>query len=188
MLHLIASTMARGGFSGGVVLDHSGIALALVTESLGKMGMPVETGYMSLMSIEPAVNLAVQKFGFDTHGANQRHYSDVLIAEKFTDPSRRSLSSFIYDAGLHVYDDDRDVLVEISCVDEAVLAKAVTMFHAITPIIRNELDDGTVLYTPAGNPSSELLTEAGEAVAAFFLESGYRKMVSDRNRWHFGKA
>jgi len=51
ILHFIASAMARGGFSGGVALDRSGIALALVTESLGQNSMPVETGYMSLLSI-----------------------------------------------------------------------------------------------------------------------------------------
>ncbi len=36
VLHFIASAMARGGFSGGVALDQSGVALALVAESLGQ--------------------------------------------------------------------------------------------------------------------------------------------------------
>ena len=188
VLHFIASTMARGGFSGGVVLDHSGVALALVTESLGKNDMPVETGYMSLMSIEPAVDLAAEKFGFDIHGANQGRYSEILIAAKFTDTSRRSLSSFIYDASLYIYDDDRDVFVEINCVEEDLLGKAVAMFQSIIPLIRHDVHDGTVLYTPTENPSAELLLAAGEAVAAFFLKSGYKKMVSDRSRWQFRNA
>ncbi|MGO4466924.1 S1 family peptidase [Pseudoduganella sp. RAF53_2] len=188
VLHFIASTMARGGFSGGVVLDHSGVALALVTESLGKDDMPVETGYMSLLSIEPAVDLAVEKFGFDIHGVKQGRYSDILLAVKFTDSSRRSLSSFIFDASLYIYDDDRDVFVEINCVDEVLLANAVATFQAITPLIRHDVDDGTVLYTPTENPSAELLFQAGEAVAAFFTNSGYKKMVSDRNRWQFKDA
>jgi hypothetical protein len=183
VLHFIASTMARGGFSGGVVLDHSGVALALVTESLGKSDMPVETGYMSLMSIEPAVDLANEKFGFNAGGPYQGRFSEILIAVKFTDPSRRSLSSFIYDASLYVYDDDRDVCVEINCVDEALLAEAVTTFHTITPLYRNDIGNGNVLYTPIENPTAELLFEAGEAVAALFLKSGYRKMASERSRW-----
>ena len=63
VLHFIASAMARGGFSGGAALDQSGTALALVTESLGQGDMPVETGYMSLLSIEPAVDLAAENSG-----------------------------------------------------------------------------------------------------------------------------
>jgi hypothetical protein len=185
VLHFIASTMARGGFSGGVALDQSGVAVALVTESLGESDMPVETGYMSLMSIEPAVDLAAEKFGFNTHGAYQGRYSDTLLAVKFTDPSRRSLSSFIYDASLFIYDDDRDVFVEINCVDEVLLAEAVAAFQAITPLHRNDLDDGTVLYTPSENPSAQVLSEAGEAVTGIFMKSGYRKMASDRSRWQF---
>ena len=83
VLHFIASAMARGGFSGGVALDQSGVALALVTESLGQGDMPVETGYMSLLSIEPAVDLAAEKFGFSTHGGYPGRYSDTLFAVKF---------------------------------------------------------------------------------------------------------
>ena len=188
VLHFIASAMARGGFSGGVALDHSGVAVALVTESLGEGDTPVETGYMSLLSIEPAVDLAAERFGFSIPGAYQGRYSDVLLAVKFTDPSRRSLSSFIYDANLFIYDDDRDVFVEINCVDEALLAEAVATFQAITPLHRNDVNDGTVLYTPTENPSAQLLFEAGEAVAGLFMKFGYKKMVSDRNRWQFRDA
>lgn len=43
-----------------MALDQSGVALALVTESLGQGDMPLETGYMSLLSIEPAVDLAAE--------------------------------------------------------------------------------------------------------------------------------
>jgi hypothetical protein len=183
VLHFIASAMARGGFSGGAALDQSGTALALVTESLGQGDMPVETGYMSLLSIEPAVNLAAEKFGFSTHGAYPGRYSDTLFAAKFSNPSSDSLSSFIYDASLYVYDDDRDLFVEINCTDEALLAEAIATFHAITPVTRNDVDDGYVLYIPNENPPATLLLEAGEAVAALFERSGYRRMASERSQW-----
>ncbi len=183
VLHFIASTMARGGFSGGVALDQSGVALALVTESLGQGGMPVETGYMSLLSIEPAVDLAAEKFGFSCHGGYPGRYSDTLFAVKFSDPSSQSLSSLIYDASLYVYDDNRDVFVEITCAEEVLLAEAISTFNAIIPLRRNDVDDGYVLYTPLENPSAELLVDAGEAVAELFERSGYKRMASERSRW-----
>jgi len=183
VLHFIASAIARGGFSGGAVLDPSGTALALVTESLGQGDMPVETGYMSLLSIEPAVDLAAEKFGFSTHGAYPGRYSDTLFAAKFSSPSSASLSSFIYDASLYVYDDDRDLFVEISCTDEALLTEAVAAFHAITPVTRNDVEDGYVLYIPNDNPPAVLLLEAGEAVAELFERSGYRRMASESSQW-----
>jgi hypothetical protein len=175
--------MARGGFSGGVALDQSGLALALVTESLGHGDMPVETGYMSLLSIEPAVDLAAKRFGFSTHGGYPGRYSDTLYAVKFSNPSDRPLSSFIYDASLYVYDDDRDVFVEINCADEALLAEAVQTFNTITPLTRHDVDDGSVLYTPPENPSAELLLEAAEAVVSLFERAGYKKMASERSQW-----
>lgn len=183
VLHFIASTMARGGFSGGVALDESGLALGLVTESLGEGEMPVETGYMSLLSIEPAVDLAAEKFGFSTYGGYPGRYSDTLFAAKFSNPSDRPLNSFIYDASLFIYDDDRDVFVEINCADEALLAEAVATFSAITPLTRHDVVDGTVLYTPVKNPSAALLLKAGEAVAALFARAGFTMMASERSQW-----
>jgi hypothetical protein len=182
-LHFIASATARGGFSGGAALDHSGTALALVTESLGQGDTPVETGYMSLLSIEPAVDLAAEKFGFSTHGGYPGRYSDTLFAAKFSNPSSESLSSFIYDASVYVYDDDRDLFVDIECADKALLAEAVATFHTITPLMRSEVEDGPVLYFPAENPPAKLLLEAGEAVASLFERSGYRRMASERSQW-----
>ncbi len=181
-LHFIASAMARGGFSGGVALDRSGVALALVTESLGQGDMPVETGYMSLLSIEPVVDLAAEKFGFSTHGAYPGRYSDTLFAVKFSDPSSRLLSSFIYDASLYVYDDDHDVFVEINCGDDALLSEAIATFHAVTPLSPNIIY-GSVIHTPDKNPSAKLLLKAGEAVATLFERSGYKRIASERSQW-----
>lgn len=182
-LHFIASAMARGGFSGGVALDQSGTALALVTESLGRNDMPAETGYMSLLSIEPAVDLAAEKFGFSTYAGHPGRYSDTLFAAKFSNPSQPSLSSFIYDASLYVYDDDRDLFVEINCADEELLAGAVATFDAITPLTRQDLEDGSVLYMPHEGPSAELLLAGGEAVASFFERSGFKRVAVERSQW-----
>jgi S1-C subfamily serine protease len=52
-VHFIVSTMARGGFSGGVVLSEWGVAMGMVTSSLLKSGMPEELGYLTVLSVEP---------------------------------------------------------------------------------------------------------------------------------------
>lgn len=181
-LHFLGSAMARGGFSGGVALDRRGIALGVVTESLGKIDMPVETGFMSVLSIEPALELAAAKFGFTTNTGYFGRFGDTLFAVNLSKESDRPLSSFIYDASVDVYDDDHDVLVEINCHDPALLAQAVATFDALTPLRSNALDDGSVAYTPISNPSAESLLAAGEAVAEFFVRSGYRIIASTTNR------
>lgn len=52
-VHFIASAMARGGFSGGVVLSEWGFALGIVTSSLLKNGVPEELGYLTVLTVEP---------------------------------------------------------------------------------------------------------------------------------------
>jgi hypothetical protein len=182
-LHFIASATARGGFSGGPVLDVSGTAVALVTESLGRGGEPVETGYMSLLSIDPGVDLAARTYGFSLNGGFPGRYSDTLFAAGFSNPAGRSLNSLIYDASLYIYDDDRDLFVEINCADAALLASAVQAFEAVTPLNRVDVVDGSVLYLPTENPSAALLMTAAEAAVSVFDEAGYRQMAIERSQW-----
>ncbi|MFV1564838.1 MULTISPECIES: S1 family peptidase, partial [Phaeobacter] len=52
-VHFVVSTMARGGFSGGVVLSEWGVAMGMVTSSLLRNGEPEELGYMTVLSVEP---------------------------------------------------------------------------------------------------------------------------------------
>lgn len=52
-VHFVVSTMARGGFSGGVVLSEWGVAMGMVTSSLLKSDVPEELGYMTVLSVEP---------------------------------------------------------------------------------------------------------------------------------------
>jgi hypothetical protein len=71
----------------------------------------------------------------------------------------------------------------VDCSDEALFADAVAVFHAITPVQRVDCEDGSVLYIPAENPPAALLLEAGEAAAALFERSGYRRVASERSQW-----
>lgn len=188
VLHFIASATARGGFSGGPVLDRTGIAVALVTEALGRGDAPLETGYMSLLSIEPAVDLAARVYGFSVSGGSPGRESETLFAARFSNPAARTLNSLIYDASLYIYDDDRDLFVEIICADEALLASAVDAFHAVTPIQRIDVKDGSVLYIPQENPKAEVLVKAGEAVVSLLRAAGYRQMAIERSEWQLRQS
>lgn len=181
-LHFIASAMARGGFSGGPVLDQEGRAVALVTESLGQDGAPAETGYMSLLSIAPAVDLASEKCGFSLHDGEPGRYSDALFAARFANPAATPLNSLIYDANIYVYDDDRDVFMQIDCVDEVLRAAAVEAFSAVVPLHRDVGVDGAIL-TPQGNPPAADLLKAGEHAAAVLIAAGYREVFTERSQW-----
>ncbi len=59
--HFVLSCMARGGFSGGPVLCHGegGWLLGVVTESLVLNSGAVESGFMSVLPIEPVYELLV---------------------------------------------------------------------------------------------------------------------------------
>lgn len=182
-LHFIASAMARGGFSGGVALNEAGLAIGLVTESQISFAMPTELGFMSLLSIEHAVDLAAEKFGFSVHGVGPGRYTDTLFGANFIKIVDRPLSSFIYDASVFVYDDGRDVFAEIKCDNDAILTSAVRVFNAITPIQRNDVEGCGVLYTPRENPSPKLLLQAVEAVRTLLEERGYRMLPPERGQW-----
>jgi hypothetical protein len=54
--HLI-STVARGGFSGGPVIDDYGVLLGIFVESLVKDANPSELGFAAALSIEPLLRL-----------------------------------------------------------------------------------------------------------------------------------
>ncbi len=51
--HFVVSAMARGGFSGGVVISEWNFALGVITASLIRNGQPEELGYMTVLSVEP---------------------------------------------------------------------------------------------------------------------------------------
>lgn len=186
-LHFIASAMARGGFSGGVAINTAGLAIGLVTESQTQFGMPTELGFMSLLSIEHAVDLAIEKFEFCPYNDGPGRYSETLFGANFVKATDRPLSSLIYDASVLVHDDDRDVFVEVKCGDQALLAEALHAFHTITPIRRHDLESGHVLYTPRENPPAKVLLQAAEAVTALFQERGYRMLPAERSRWQLQK-
>ena len=55
-VHFVLTAMARGGFSGGVVLSEWKFALGVVTMSLIRDDAPAELGYLTVLSVEPIYN------------------------------------------------------------------------------------------------------------------------------------
>jgi hypothetical protein len=58
--HLI-STVARGGFSGGPVIDECGVLLGIFIESLVMDSHPSELGFATVLSIEPLLRLLIDE-------------------------------------------------------------------------------------------------------------------------------
>jgi hypothetical protein len=58
--HFVVSTMARGGFSGGVALSENNFALGVITKSLNANSNPVELGYLVALTVEPIWTLLGQ--------------------------------------------------------------------------------------------------------------------------------
>lgn len=182
-LHFIVSATARGGFSGGVALNESGVAVGVITESQVRGGAPTELGFMSVLSIEQAIDLAVEHFGYSIHGKVPGRYNDTLFGANFVKSTDRPLSSFIYDASVFVYDDFRDVFAEIKCNDSKILSEAEVAYNAIVKSNKHEFRTRETLYTPKGNPSPKRLLRAAEAVKRVFEMHGYRMLPPERSLW-----
>lgn len=56
-LHFILSSTARGGFSGGPVIDYYGRVIGITTESLVRDNLPKENGFAAAVSAEPLLDL-----------------------------------------------------------------------------------------------------------------------------------
>ena len=171
-LTYVLSATARGGFSGGPIIDETGNAIAMVTEGLVRDNNIAETGYMACLSCIAAVDLAIS-VGWDPDVAGYNREIESLVSIKMALESTARLNPHIYDMRIYVYDDNRDVFVEISCLDAQELQRAIDAFDAICPIRIERTDDVGILATPIHNPSAELLMQAGQAVRETLAKEGY---------------
>jgi hypothetical protein len=55
-IHFLLSAIPRGGFSGGLALLENGEALGLVTSSFTQDGLPEQTGFFAVLSVEAIVS------------------------------------------------------------------------------------------------------------------------------------
>lgn len=171
-VHFIASAMARGGFSGGVVLSEWGFALGVVTTSLLKNGAPEELGYLTVLTVEPILECL---------GVNELLPVDLALewdglftakTEEFGAPEKGWAHSRITT--------DRDghrARISFSTPDEVALTKMVDVVSSLS-----EFEDatepgaeGTRVWKFRGNysDSEEALERARNALCTVLAAHGY---------------
>lgn len=177
-LSYVVSATARGGFSGGPIINNDGKAIGLVTDSLVRDSNAVETGFMACLSISAAADLALQ-CGWDPD--KNEYYRDIesLASIKLALESTARLNPHAHDLKIYVYDDDTDVFIEVCCFNEQDRNLAVSAFSSICPLNVNTTEHDSLLATPVNNSSSALLKQASQAARDALITSGY-SLVRER--------
>jgi V8-like Glu-specific endopeptidase len=178
--HLIVSTIARGGFSGGPVLEKSGQVIGIVTESLIMNGESTGSGFMSILCIEPVIKELINFYNFDleAHNINWNAWWEPLYAAKLSNKisSNSQLNPRISDAEIYLYDDDRDVFAEIKCDNAQILETALMSFRKICEIDIYDEDSTSTFkrFIPDGALSEYTLQKAALSAVQIFLEANYK--------------
>lgn len=105
------------------------------------------------------------------------------MAMRFSRRATTSLSSYIYDAHVYVYDDNRDVFVDMTCDNDAVLQSALDAFAVIVPPNIAKREPGVAWFTPVDNPTPAELVAAAEAARDSLVAAGYVEIATERSRW-----
>jgi len=171
-LTFVLSATARGGFSGGPILNDNGNAIALVTDSLVRDCNAVETGFMACLSITAVADLALN-CGWEPDDNDFDQDIESLANIKLALSSTAKLNPHAHDAQIYVYDDDRDVFFEISCVNEQHRNLAADAFNSVCPIKIRTTEGASLLATPRDNPRPALLKHASQYARDTLLASGY---------------
>ena len=177
-LTYVVSATSRGGFSGGPLIDESGLAIGLVTESLVRDNHPVEAGFFTCLSISAAATLALES-GWSPDDSIFYKDIDSLAWVKLALPDTARLNPHTHDASIYVYDDDRDVYVSFSCHDPEVVNIAESAFASICPLHERQLVESGLIWTPKNNPSSSELERAAIVARDSLIAAGFR-VVSQR--------
>lgn len=174
--HYVISALARGGFSGGVVLSEFGHAIGLVTESLLKNDVPAELGFMSVLNTEVIHKCITQHYAHDLVEFGVFYDPDPLIHYQMTKTDEKlALNKRLYNANIRVFDDGRDVFVELSCSHSVDLALTYAAFNGVVPlnVIQKQSGDGYIFAIPKNTPSSEDLMNAAKSAKENFEQFGY---------------
>lgn len=183
--HFIVSAMARGGYSGGPVLDKFGRVIGVVTDSLISNSKDTETGFMAVLNISSVISEVSNFFEYDF--ADHDVWSDFggLIDIKLRRIGCESseLNSFAVNAQINVYDNDPDTCAEIKCEDRSLLLVAVDRFIEISGgRVVEEISDhiacGIEVFA-----SPDILKEAAHQARDVFLESGYVEISTKEEYW-----
>ncbi|MBT2524727.1 trypsin-like peptidase domain-containing protein [Streptomyces sp. ISL-99] len=180
-VHFVLSATARGGFSGGLAFSEWGFALGLVTRSLLTNDGTAESGYMSVLSIEPIYEcLAHHKLlpecqadGWDDLWNTQTlHFTrgEPGISGGF--PVLASVDSFDDGRRYHLTvccDDDFEVFEQALRTATAALSEYQTELVEIRPRM-------TRIHITGADPGSSVnvaITAALKATTRLFAQHGY---------------
>lgn len=173
-VHFIISALARGGFSGGVVLSEYGHALGLVTESQIRNDIPPELGFMTVLAVEPIYKCINENFSYDeneelayVHSCMQRY---CLTHERLAKLNPRLVS-----ISITLFDDDRDVFIELTSNDSESLRLAFSAINRITPvgIVDSLSRTGYIFVLPKENPPKAALEKAVNEAIKELNRKGY---------------
>jgi hypothetical protein len=155
------------------VLDETGLAIGLVTESLVRGNNPVESGFFTCLSISAAASLAF-KSGWSPDDSVFYKDLDSLVWVKLALPETTRLNPHTHDASIYVYDDDRDVYISFSSHDPNVLNIAESAFASICPLYERQAVEGEMIWTPKNNPRACDLERAAVAARNALIAAGFR--------------
>lgn len=123
-VHFVLSAMPRGGFSGGLALTESEIALGVVTSSLLNNYKESELGFFTVITVEPIyVCLAEYKLLPVCQAEGWDDFWNMEKVAYFYDPARNPDAPQMVSicASLSIFNDGKIVYLEISCDDDADL-------------------------------------------------------------------
>lgn len=167
--------MARGGFSGGPVISEYGHALGVVTESLVMNGLPSELGFMNVLSVEPIYECIGQHFELEEKIAAWTYVQETLLHYRLSLVEIARLNPRLAAATITVYDDDRDVFLELHCPNAEHLAAIYDAVNSVTSveIVESQSRSGHLFVLPKENPSAEVLRRAANAAVEVLEGIGY---------------
>jgi hypothetical protein len=164
--HFVLSTMARGGFSGGVALSEFGFALGVITESLNRFGQPPEAGFLAALTVEPIYNCLAHHRILPRE---QRAEWDGLWSSKRTHFYKRVLMAgeLGNDAGsvTRRLDPERPGIL-ITSRDPSLLAAARAAAAAVGPHTVLDEKGHLVEFSYSAATNAELATVLGRAARA----------------------
>jgi hypothetical protein len=182
-VHFVLSAMARGGFSGGIVLSEYGYALGVVTNSLGSDMKPAELGYMTAVGVEPIYAcLAQHRMLPDCQAEGWDDFwnsSTVYFCREFDEHGGAQLIGSV-----ELFDDGKRLYVEINCDDDdAVLNAAVEQTYlqlSGLTLSKTEQRPGIIRIDVQGSYDSNRgpVQAAAHDLITFFEAQGYLKAGS----------
>ena len=177
-VHFVLSAMARGGFSGGLVLSEYGYALGMITSSLISDNNSTELGFMTAVGVEPIYAcLAQHKMLPDCQAEGWDDFwntSKTYFCREYD-----ALGGALLVASVGFFDDGKRLALEITCDDDAdvfsaALEQVNTELAGLT-LSRREIRSGMTRFDvngPYTSNRSPALTAARNLVA-FFEARGY---------------